>query len=56
MKLTDKNIITRNNRATRYLAQKQFEQDQKQHRDMDRFMAFACGISVCVIIHFLGAL
>ena len=56
MKITDKNIITRNNRANRYLAQKQFEQDQKQHRDMDRFMAFVCGISVCVIIHFLGAL
>ena len=56
MKLTDKNIITRNNRAARYLAQKQFEQDQKQHRDMDRFMAFVCGISVCVIVHFLGAL
>jgi len=56
MKLTDKNIITRNNRAARYLAQKQFEQDQKQHRDMDRFMAFVCGLSVCVIIHFLGAL
>ena len=56
MKLTDKNIITRNNRAARYLAQKQFEQDQKQHRDMDRFMSFACGLSVCVIIHFLGAL
>lgn len=56
MKLTDKNIITRNNRAARYLAQKQFEQDQKQHRDMDRFMAFVCGLSVCVIVHFLGAL
>ena len=56
MKLTDKNIITRNNRAARYLAQKQFEQDQKQNRDMDRFMAFVCGLSVCVIVHFLGAL
>ena len=56
MKLTDKNIIIRNNRAARYLAQKQFEQDQKQHRDMDRFMSFVCGLSVCVIIHFLGAL
>ena len=56
MKITDKNIIPRNNRAARYLAQKQFEQDQKQHRDMDRFMAFVCGLSVCVIIHFLGAL
>ena len=56
MKITDKNIITRNNRAARYLAQKQFEQDQKQHRDMDRFMSFVCGLSVCVIVHFLGAL
>ena len=56
MKITDKNIITRNNRAARYLAQKQFEQDQKQHRDTDRWLAFFSGISVCVIVHFLGAL
>ena len=55
MKLLDNRIAVQN-RAARYLAQKQFEQDQKQHRDMDRFMAFVCGISVCVIIHFLGAL
>ena len=55
MKLLD-NRIAAQNRAARYLAQKQFEQDQKQHRDMDRFMAFVCGLSVCVIVHFLGAL
>ena len=55
MKLLDNRIAVQN-RAARYLAQKQFEQDQKQHRDMDRFMAFVCGISVCVIVHFLGAL
>ena len=55
MKLLDNRIAVQN-RAARYLAQKQFEQDQKQHRDMDRFMAFVCGLSVCVIIHFLGAL
>ena len=55
MKLTDNRIAVQN-RAARYLSQKQFEQDQKQHRDMDRFMAFVCGISVCVIVHFLGAL
>ena len=47
MKLTDNRIAVQN-RAARYLAQKQFEQDQKQHR--------VCGLSVCVIIHFLGAL
>ena len=55
MKLLDNRIAVQN-RAARYLAQKQFEQDQKQHRDMDKFMAFVCGLSVCVIIHFLGAL
>jgi len=56
MRITDKDIITRNNRAARYLAQKQFEQGQKQHRDTDRWLAFFSGISVCVIVHFLGAL
>mgnify|MGYP003678931119 FL=1 len=55
MKLLDNRIAVQN-RAARYLAQKQFEQDQKQHRDMDRFMSFVCGLSVCVIVHFLGAL
>ena len=55
MKLTNERIAAQN-RAARYLAQKQFEKEQKKNRDMDRFMAFVCGISVCVIIHFLGAL
>ena len=55
MKLLDNRIAVQN-RAARYLAQKRFEQDQKQHRDMDRFMSFVCGLSVCVIVHFLGAL
>ena len=44
------------NRAARYLAQKQFEKEQKKNRDIDKFMAFVCGLSVCVIVHFLGAL
>jgi len=55
MKITDNRIAVQN-RAARYLAQKKFEQEQKKNRDMDRFMAFVCGISVCVIIQFLGAL
>ena len=56
MRLTDNNRIAVQARAARYLAHKQFQQDQKKHRDMDKFMAFVCGLSVCVIIHFLGAL
>ena len=56
MKLADNNRIAVQARAARYLAHKQFQQDQKKHRDMDKFMAFVCGLSVCVIIHFLGAL
>ncbi len=56
MKLTDNNRIAVQARAARYLAHKQFQQDQKKHRDMDKFMAFVCGLSVCVIIHFLGAM
>ena len=55
MKITNDRIAVQN-RAARYLAQKQFEQNQKQRIDMDRFMAFVCGLSVCVIVHFLGAL
>ena len=55
MRITNSRIAAEN-RAARYLAQKQFEKEQKKNRDMDRFMAFVCGLSVCVIIHFLGAL
>jgi hypothetical protein len=55
MRITNSRIAAQN-RAARYLAHKQFQQNQKKHRDMDKFMAFVCGLSVCVIIHFLGAL
>jgi len=55
MKISNSRIAAEN-RAARYLAQKQFEKEQKKNRDMDRFMAFVCGLSVCVIIHFLGSL
>lgn len=44
------------NRAARYLAHKQFQKEQRKHRDMDKFMAFTCGLAVCVMVHFLGAL
>ena len=44
------------NRAARYLAHKQFEKEQRKHRDMDKFMAFTCGLAVCFMVHFLGAL
>ena len=56
MKITDNNRIAVQARAARYLAHKQFQQDQKQRLDMDKFMALVCGLAVCVIIHFLGAL
>ena len=55
MKITDNRIAVQN-RAARYLAHKQFEQDQKKHRDMDKFMAFVSGLAVCLMVHFLGAL
>ena len=55
MRITNSRIAAEN-RAARYLAQKEFEKEQKKNRDMDKFMAFVCGLSVCVIIHFLGAL
>ena len=55
MRITNSRIAAEN-RAARYLAQKQFEKEQKKNRDMDRFMAFVCGLSVSVIVHFLGAL
>jgi len=55
MRITNSRIAAEN-RAARYLAQKQFEKEQKKHRDTDRWLAFFSGISVCVIVHFLGAL
>ena len=56
MRLTDNNRIAVQNRAARYLAHKQFQQDQKKHRDMDRFFAFVSGLAVCLMVHFMGAL
>ena len=56
MRLTDNNRIAVKARAARYLAHKQFQQDQKKHRDMDRFFAFVSGLAVCLIVHFMGAL
>jgi len=55
MRITNSRIAAQN-RAARYLAHKQFQQNQKKHRDMDKFMAFVCGLSVCLMVHFLGAL
>ena len=56
MRLTDNNRIAVKARAARYLAHKQFQQDQKKHRDMDRFFAFVSGLAVCLMVHFMGAL
>ena len=55
MRLTNDRIAVQA-RAARYLAQKQFEKDQKQQRNDDRLMTLLCGIVTCVIVHFLGAL
>ena len=55
MRLTNDRIAVKA-RAARYLAHKQFQQDQKKHRDMDRFFAFVSGLAVCLIVHFMGAL
>ena len=55
MRITNSRIAAEN-RAARYLAHKQFEKEQRKNRDMDKFMAFTCGLAVCVIVHFLGAL
>jgi hypothetical protein len=51
MKITNKRIAAQN-RAARYLAQKQFEKTQKADRQMDMFMAFITGTAVAVIMAF----
>ena len=57
MKITNNRLAAENkNRAARYLAHKQFQKEQRKNRDMDKFMAFTCGLAVCVMVHFLGAL
>ena len=55
MRITN-NRLAAENRAARYLAYKEAEKKQRKNRDMDKFMAFTCGLAVCVIVHFLGAL
>tara|TARA_R100000951_G_scaffold64651_1_gene54553 strand:- start:129 stop:314 length:186 start_codon:yes stop_codon:yes gene_type:complete len=49
MKLLNKRIAAQN-RARRYLAQKQFEKTQKEDHNTDMFMAFIIGISVAVVV------
>ena len=49
MKITNKRIAAQN-RAVRYLAQKQFEKTQKADQQMDIFMAFMTGTAVAVIM------
>ena len=49
MKLSNSRIAAQN-RAARYLAQKQFEKNQKADQQMDIFMAFITGISVAVVV------
>ena len=51
MKITNKRIAAQN-RAARYLAQKQFEKTQKADQQMDIFMAFITGTAVAVIMAF----
>lgn len=51
MKLSDKRKAAQN-RAARYLAQKQFEKTQKADQQMDIFMAFITGAAVAVIMAF----
>jgi hypothetical protein len=49
MKITNKRIAAQN-RAARYLAQKQFEKTQKADHQMDMFMAFITGTAIAVIM------
>ena len=49
MKITNKRIAAQN-RAARYLAQKQFEKTQKEDRNADMFMAFITGIFLSILV------
>lgn len=51
MKLSNSRIAAQN-RAARYLAQKQFEKTQKADHQMDIFMSFITGTAVAVIMAF----
>lgn len=50
MRITDKDIITRNNRANRYLNSKQAERQDMERKKMDNFMCFISGAAVAIII------
>lgn len=50
MKITNKDIITRNNRANRYLNSKEKERQEMEDIKMDNFMFFISGAAVAIII------
>jgi len=50
MKITNKDIITRNNRANRYLNSKEKERQEMEDIKMDNFMCFISGVAVAIII------
>jgi len=50
MKITNKDIITRNNRANRYLTSKEKERQEMEDIKMDNFMCFISGVAVAIII------
>ena len=50
MKLLDKDIITRNNRANRYLNSKLAEKQQIERSKMDSCMCFFSGVAIAFII------
>ena len=50
MKLLDKDIITRNNRANRYLNSKKEGKQKMEDIKMNNFMCFISGAAVAIII------
>tara|TARA_R110001606_G_scaffold340082_1_gene488232 strand:- start:30 stop:218 length:189 start_codon:yes stop_codon:yes gene_type:complete len=50
MRITDKDIITRNNRANRYLNSKEEERQEMEDIKMNNFMCFISGVAVAIII------
>tara|TARA_R110000822_G_scaffold63301_1_gene155570 strand:+ start:596 stop:784 length:189 start_codon:yes stop_codon:yes gene_type:complete len=50
MKITNKDIITRNNRANRYLNSKEADRQRMEDIKMNNFMCFISGVAVAIII------
>ena len=50
MRITDKDIITRNNRASRYLNSKKEDKQRMERKKMDNFMCFFSGLAIAFII------